>query len=165
MPGPNNKSSHFHCLKCNFICSDTNKVVAHRRQHSKLEFIRMAGFRKVANNEKCTIGCGKIDENLLSENFHNTNTNSNDNDSLLQQNDELNDRKLQLHHQHNHSHQQELIDNNSSSSSNGNGNSGENKLTPPGECCYSLKQTHYHCLVCDCSVLSRAQLSSHRHRV
>lgn len=33
------------------------------------------------------------------------------------------------------------------------------------ECSYSLKQTHYHCLVCDVAVLSRAQLTSHRHRV
>lgn len=32
------------------------------------------------------------------------------------------------------------------------------------ECSYSMKQTHYHCLVCDCSVLSRAQLGSHRHK-
>lgn len=95
-PGSNNKSSHFHCLKCNFICSDTNKVVAHRRQHNKLEYIRSAGFRKVSNNEKCTT----------------------------------------------------VI---------------ENDLTN-GECSYSLKQTHYHCLVCDLSVLSRAQLGSHRHR-
>ncbi|XP_063704983.1 uncharacterized protein LOC134834292 [Culicoides brevitarsis] len=93
--GPNNKSSHFHCLKCDFICSDTNKVVAHRRQHSKMEYIREAGFRKIANNEKC---------------------NSKDYDS------------------------------------------------PNLECPYSLKQTHYHCLTCDGNVLSRAQLSAHRHR-
>lgn len=54
--GPNNKSSHFHCLKCDFICSDTNKVVAHRRQHSKMEYINAAGFKKMANNEKCDYG-------------------------------------------------------------------------------------------------------------
>lgn len=51
--GPHNKSSHFHCLKCNYICSDTNKVVAHRRQHSKQEYIKLAGFRKFSNNEHC----------------------------------------------------------------------------------------------------------------
>lgn len=94
--GHNNKSSHFHCMKCDFICSDTNKVVAHRRQHSKMEYIRMAGFRKVANNERCTTG--ELD-------------------------------------------------------------------AQSGECSYSMKQTHYHCLVCHSSVLSRAQLGSHRHRV
>lgn len=93
-------------MKCNFICSDTNKVVAHRRQHSKLEFIRMAGFRKVSNNEKCTSTGSSADDM--------------DQDQ---------------------------------------GASGTN------ECSYSLKQTHYHCLVCDCSVLSRAQLGSHRHKV
>uniref|UniRef100_A0A336K409 CSON011287 protein n=1 Tax=Culicoides sonorensis TaxID=179676 RepID=A0A336K409_CULSO len=93
--GPNNKSSHFHCLKCDFICSDTNKVVAHRRQHNKMEYIREAGFRKIANNEKCN-----------SKDYENPNM----------------------------------------------------------DCPYSLKQTHYHCLSCDGNVLSRAQLSAHRHR-
>lgn len=94
--GPHNKSSHFHCLKCNYICSDTNKVVAHRRQHSKQEYIRMAGFRKISNNEHC---------NMPDAN------------------------------------------------------------TPDGECPYTLKQTHYHCLVCKMSVLSRNQLPSHNHRI
>lgn len=60
-----------------------------------MEYIREAGFRKIANNEKC---------------------NSKDYDS------------------------------------------------PNLECPYSLKQTHYHCLTCDGNVLSRAQLSAHRHR-
>lgn len=41
-----NKASHFHCLKCDFVCTDTNKVVAHRRQHSKLDSIAQAGFEK-----------------------------------------------------------------------------------------------------------------------
>lgn len=94
--GPHNKSSHFHCLKCNYICSDTNKVVAHRRQHSKQEYIRMAGFRKISNNEHC---------NMPDPN------------------------------------------------------------TPDGECPYTLKQTHYHCLICQMGVLSRAQLPAHRHRI
>ncbi|XP_055690057.1 zinc finger protein castor homolog 1-like isoform X3 [Lutzomyia longipalpis] len=91
--GTSNKSSHFHCLKCDFICSDTNKVVAHRRQHTKLEYIRLAGFRKVSNSENC----------------------------MTQEAD-------------------------------------------GAACSYSGRQTHYHCLVCNCSVLSRAQLTSHRHR-
>jgi hypothetical protein len=41
-----NKASHFHCLKCDFVCTDTNKVVAHRRQHQKLDSIQAAGFEK-----------------------------------------------------------------------------------------------------------------------
>lgn len=94
--GPHNKSSHFHCLKCNYICSDTNKVVAHRRQHSKQEYIKLAGFRKFSNNEHCNIP----DSN-----------------------------------------------------------------TPDGECPYTLKNSHYHCLVCKMGVLSRNQLSYHNHRI
>lgn len=94
--GPHNKSSHFHCLKCNYICSDTNKVVAHRRQHSKQEYIKLAGFRKYSSNEHCNIP----DPN-----------------------------------------------------------------TPDGECPYTLKQSHYHCLVCQMGVLSRNQLSFHNHRI
>lgn len=90
--GPHNKSSHFHCLKCNYICSDTNKVVAHRRQHSKQEYIKLAGFRKYSSNEPC-----------------------------------------------------------------------EN--SPDGECPYTLKQNHFHCLVCSVGVLSRNQLSHHNHRI
>jgi hypothetical protein len=94
--GPHNKSSHFHCLKCNYICSDTNKVVAHRRQHSKQEYINKAGFRKYTNNEHCNI---------------------------------------------------------------------PDPCTPDGECPYTLKQTHFHCLVCGMSVLNRNQLSFHNHRI
>lgn len=41
-----NKASHFHCLKCEFVCTDTNKVVAHRRQHQKMDSIQAAGFEK-----------------------------------------------------------------------------------------------------------------------
>lgn len=41
-----NKASHFHCLKCDFVCTDTNKVVAHRRQHQKMDTILAAGFEK-----------------------------------------------------------------------------------------------------------------------
>ncbi|XP_055374131.1 putative uncharacterized protein DDB_G0282133 [Condylostylus longicornis] len=103
----NNKSSHFHCLKCDFICSDTNKVVAHRRQHNKAEFFRMAGFRKISNNEKCNL----IDSINLKDNS-------------------------------------EKI----------------NNIKYYDECPYTMKQTHFHCLKCDVAVLSRAQLTSHKHR-
>ncbi|XP_014665479.1 PREDICTED: LOW QUALITY PROTEIN: zinc finger protein castor homolog 1-like, partial [Priapulus caudatus] len=41
------KSSHFHCGKCEFTCTDTSKVVAHRRQHAKLDNIAAAGFEKI----------------------------------------------------------------------------------------------------------------------
>ncbi|KAF4532943.1 hypothetical protein B566_EDAN000631 [Ephemera danica] len=53
-----NKASHFHCLKCDFVCTDTNKVVAHRRQHQKLDSIMAAGFEKFTPSQTCTIeGC------------------------------------------------------------------------------------------------------------
>ncbi|KAH9412465.1 Zinc finger protein castor 1 [Dermatophagoides pteronyssinus] len=50
-----NKTSHFHCLKCNYRCSDTNKVVAHRRQHNKMDNILAAGFDKYSSNQDCLI--------------------------------------------------------------------------------------------------------------
>lgn len=48
-----NKASHFHCLKCDFVCTDTNKVVAHRRQHAKLDSIAAAGFQKFTPSQPC----------------------------------------------------------------------------------------------------------------
>ncbi|XP_065350896.1 zinc finger protein castor homolog 1 isoform X3 [Cloeon dipterum] len=53
-----NKASHFHCLKCEFVCTDTNKVVAHRRQHQKLDSIMAAGFEKFTPSQNCNVdGC------------------------------------------------------------------------------------------------------------
>jgi hypothetical protein len=49
------KASHFHCLKCDFVCTDTNKVVAHRRQHQKLDSIMAAGFEKFASSQPCNM--------------------------------------------------------------------------------------------------------------
>ncbi|GLG97314.1 Transcription factor castor [Gryllus bimaculatus] len=50
-----NKASHFHCLKCEFVCTDTNKVVAHRRQHQKLDSIMAAGFEKFTPSQPCSV--------------------------------------------------------------------------------------------------------------
>lgn len=50
-----NKASHFHCLKCEFVCTDTNKVVAHRRQHQKLDSIMAAGFEKFTSSQSCNM--------------------------------------------------------------------------------------------------------------
>lgn len=88
----NKKSSHFHCCKCAFACSDTNKVVVHRRQHNNKDYILSTGFRKVTNTEICK----ELDQ------------------------------------------------------------MGE-------ECSLSLKQTHYHCLICNKVVLSKSQLALHQH--
>ncbi|CAG2169503.1 unnamed protein product [Oppiella nova] len=48
-----NKASHFHCIKCDFVCTDTNKVVAHRRQHAKMDNITAAGFEKYTPTQDC----------------------------------------------------------------------------------------------------------------
>ncbi len=51
-------SSHFHCRKCDYYCTDTNKVVAHRRQHQKLDSIMAAGFEKYTPTQFCPVaGC------------------------------------------------------------------------------------------------------------
>jgi hypothetical protein len=59
LPGEAQKSSsHFHCLKCDYYCTDTNKVVAHRRQHQKLDSIMAAGFDKYTPTQFCSAsGC------------------------------------------------------------------------------------------------------------
>nr|XP_018895795.1 PREDICTED: uncharacterized protein LOC109029673 [Bemisia tabaci]XP_018895796.1 PREDICTED: uncharacterized protein LOC109029673 [Bemisia tabaci] len=49
-----NKAAHFHCLKCDFVCSDTNKVVSHRRQHEKMDSILAAGFEKFTPSRLCS---------------------------------------------------------------------------------------------------------------
>ena len=53
-PGdPQKSSSHFHCLKCDYYCTDTNKVVAHRKQHQKMDSIVAAGFEKYSPTQYC----------------------------------------------------------------------------------------------------------------
>lgn len=47
------KASHFHCLRCEFVCTDTNKVVAHRRRHKTLASINAAGFEKYTPAQPC----------------------------------------------------------------------------------------------------------------
>ncbi|KAF0298893.1 Transcription factor castor [Amphibalanus amphitrite] len=83
-----NKASHFHCLKCEFVCTDTNKVVAHRRQHTKLDSITQAGFEKFTPSQSCKIET----------------------------------------------------------------------------CNHNGKQTHYHCVKCQYSVLGLSQMSAHKYR-
>lgn len=51
---PAKSSSHFHCLKCDYYCTDTNKVVAHRRQHQKMDSISSAGFEKYTPTQECS---------------------------------------------------------------------------------------------------------------
>jgi len=61
LPGePAKSSSHFHCLKCDYYCTDTNKVVAHRRQHQKLDSIAAAGFEKYTPGQSCDEGAAAM---------------------------------------------------------------------------------------------------------
>jgi hypothetical protein len=141
--GPNNKSSHFHCLKCDFICADTSKVVAHRRQHSKMEFIQMAGFRKVSSNENCLENAQPEGESVKPVNPSVANM-------VLPFCTETIGEKPSPGAQ--------------SLSQPTTPTSGTSTPSLNNECTYCLKQTHYHCLICDGSVLSRAQIGTHRHR-
>lgn len=49
------KSSHFHCRKCPFMCADSSKVLAHRKYHAKLDNISNNGFQKFTGSEDCHI--------------------------------------------------------------------------------------------------------------
>ena len=47
------KASHYHCMKCPFICTDSSKVTAHRKHHSKMDIIAAQGFAKYTASEPC----------------------------------------------------------------------------------------------------------------
>lgn len=117
------KSSHFHCLKCQFVCSDTNKVVAHRRLHDKMEFIRLAGFRRVTSTENCMISSSEKNDYVPKMNNVNSESELSDSDKCLATN-----------------------------------------FDTDSHCPYAMRHAHYHCLVCNGSVLSRSQLLAHKHR-
>ena len=83
-----NKGSHFHCLKCDFVCTDTNRVTGHRKQHHKMDSINAAGFEKYTPSQDCGVN----------------------------------------------------------------------------DCLHIRKQTHYHCLKCQYTVLGLSQMSSHKYK-
>ena len=47
-------STHYHCCKCPFVCTDLSKVTSHRKYHNKMEQIETQGFCKVAVSEDCS---------------------------------------------------------------------------------------------------------------
>ncbi|XP_071146586.1 zinc finger protein castor homolog 1-like isoform X3 [Mytilus edulis] len=47
------KASHFHCLKCDYSCTDSSKVLTHRKNHAKMESINSQGFHKYGITEDC----------------------------------------------------------------------------------------------------------------
>ena len=51
----NKKMSHFHCKRCNYNCTDSSKVLTHRKYHAKLDSIANQGFRKFSASEECGI--------------------------------------------------------------------------------------------------------------
>lgn len=54
----NKKASHFHCFKCSYSCTDSSKVLTHRKYHAKMNSINSQGFQKFAVSQECQInGC------------------------------------------------------------------------------------------------------------
>ena len=49
------KASHFHCLKCDYCCTDSSKVLTHRKYHAKMESILSQGFYKYSLEEDCHV--------------------------------------------------------------------------------------------------------------
>lgn len=50
-----NRSSHFHCLLCSYVCMDAAQVLAHRKHHQKMRKIMAQGFQKFSGSEDCKI--------------------------------------------------------------------------------------------------------------
>ncbi|XP_077398888.1 zinc finger protein castor homolog 1 isoform X5 [Vanacampus margaritifer] len=48
-------STHFHCLRCGFRCTDSTKVTAHRKHHGKQDVISAAGFCQFSSSVDCEV--------------------------------------------------------------------------------------------------------------
>eukprot|EP00062_Callorhinchus_milii_P016628 gi/632968152/ref/XP_007900371.1/ PREDICTED: zinc finger protein castor homolog 1 [Callorhinchus milii] len=48
-------STHFHCLRCGFRCTDSTKVTAHRKHHGKQDLISAAGFCQFSSSVDCEV--------------------------------------------------------------------------------------------------------------
>ncbi|XP_069545133.1 zinc finger protein castor homolog 1 isoform X3 [Brachyistius frenatus] len=48
-------STHFHCLRCSFRCTDSTKVTAHRKHHGKQDVISAAGFCQFSSSVDCEV--------------------------------------------------------------------------------------------------------------
>lgn len=51
----NKKMSHFHCHRCAYCCTDSSKVLTHRKYHAKLDSINSQGFQKYSVSEDCKV--------------------------------------------------------------------------------------------------------------
>ncbi|KYO31486.1 zinc finger castor-like protein 1 isoform C [Alligator mississippiensis] len=52
-------STHFHCLRCGFRCTDSTKVTAHRKHHGKQDVISAAGFCQFSSSVDCEMDSHK----------------------------------------------------------------------------------------------------------
>ena len=51
----NLKMSHFHCHRCAYCCTDSSKVLTHRKYHAKLDSINSQGFQKYSVSDDCHV--------------------------------------------------------------------------------------------------------------
>lgn len=51
----NKKMSHFHCKRCTYSCTDSSKVLTHRKYHAKMDSISEQGFEKYSAADDCTV--------------------------------------------------------------------------------------------------------------
>ncbi|KAL4220946.1 Zinc finger protein castor 1 [Mactra antiquata] len=51
----NKKMSHFHCKRCTYSCTDSSKVLTHRKHHAKMDNISNQGFEKFFAADDCAI--------------------------------------------------------------------------------------------------------------
>ncbi|XP_018083116.1 zinc finger protein castor homolog 1 isoform X4 [Xenopus laevis] len=61
-------STHFHCLRCGFRCTDSTKVTAHRKHHGKQDVISAAGFCQFSSSVDCEVSDCKY--KLKCSHFH-----------------------------------------------------------------------------------------------
>ncbi|XP_019907438.1 zinc finger protein castor homolog 1 isoform X6 [Esox lucius] len=61
-------STHFHCLRCGFRCTDSTKVTAHRKHHGKQDVISAAGFCQFSSSADCDVADCKY--KLKCSHFH-----------------------------------------------------------------------------------------------
>ncbi|WAR13855.1 CAS-like protein [Mya arenaria] len=47
------KMSHFHCKRCTYCCTDSSKVLTHRKNHAKIDKIESQGFTKCLAADDC----------------------------------------------------------------------------------------------------------------
>lgn len=51
----NKKMSHFHCKRCSYSCTDSSKVLTHRKYHAKMDNISNQGFGKFLAADDCGV--------------------------------------------------------------------------------------------------------------